>query len=54
MDFKKIIVKKELKKYYFPNDIKNQLVKGVISYMPQFIVDLFVNLVVKYQDRKRI
>lgn len=49
---KQIIDRKDIARRYFPNDIKNKIVKRILLHFPFFIVDIFMMMVVKYQNTR--
>lgn len=47
---KQIVDRNEMVKRYFPNEIKNQIVKMILLHFPFYIIDIFMMMVVKYQN----
>lgn len=52
-DYQSIINRQQLKVSYYPIDKKNKLVKLIMSTMPYSLVEAFVNVVVRYQNRNK-
>lgn len=47
-----VICRDDIKKYYFPIELKNKLVKLILCYAPFIVQRLFFTSYIKYQDKK--